>query len=215
MKALERLSVHAGPSESLLVFNEISTGYFFSNSLTHLRRMELPTLWIGQVHFCFKSCWVGCLNCQLKSRLLLFVLSHTVLGFYIMPGFMMFYDVIIWVLTCLAFCFSRKREITGWLTYCIFTFMCVYIWLFSSISLACRVRVCRSVVYGCGVSWSYSYKNIWWVWGWDRNYLPRSTIWYHEACQMMSNGYSKGRIFLSHTHTNNGFFSHIKTNRDN
>ena len=35
--------------------------------------------------------------------------------------------------------------------------------------------------------------------------VPRITDSHHEACQVMPNGGPKGRIFLSHPHTNNGF----------
>ena len=34
----------------------------------------------------------------------------------------------------------------------------------------------------------------------------RITDWHHEACRVMTNGDREGRIFLSHPHTNNGFF---------
>ena len=36
--------------------------------------------------------------------------------------------------------------------------------------------------------------------------VPRITDWHHEACRVMTNGDPEGRIFLSHPHTNNGFF---------
>ena len=36
--------------------------------------------------------------------------------------------------------------------------------------------------------------------------VPRITDWHHEACRVMTNGDRDGRIFLSHPHTNNGFF---------
>ena len=36
--------------------------------------------------------------------------------------------------------------------------------------------------------------------------VPRITIWHHEACRVMTNGDLEGRNFLSHVHTNNGFF---------
>ena len=37
--------------------------------------------------------------------------------------------------------------------------------------------------------------------------VPRITDWHHEACQVMTIGDPEGRIFLSHPHTNYGFFS--------
>ena len=37
--------------------------------------------------------------------------------------------------------------------------------------------------------------------------VPRITDWHHEACSVMTIGDREGRIFLSHPHTNNGFFS--------
>ena len=36
--------------------------------------------------------------------------------------------------------------------------------------------------------------------------VPRIAVWHHEACRVMTNGDSKGRIFLSYPHMNNGFF---------
>ena len=36
--------------------------------------------------------------------------------------------------------------------------------------------------------------------------LPRITIWHHKACLVMTNSDPEGRIFLSHPHTNYGFF---------
>ena len=36
--------------------------------------------------------------------------------------------------------------------------------------------------------------------------VPRITVWHHEACQVMTNGDPEGRIFLSYSHPNNGFF---------
>ena len=36
--------------------------------------------------------------------------------------------------------------------------------------------------------------------------VMRITIWHHKACQVMTNGDRVGQIFLSHPHTNNGFF---------
>ena len=37
------------------------------------------------------------------------------------------------------------------------------------------------------------------------------TVWHHEACLVMANGDPEVRIFLSHPHTNNGFFSLLTT----
>ena len=37
-------------------------------------------------------------------------------------------------------------------------------------------------------------------------YIPRITVWHHEACEVMTNSDSEERIFLSYPHTNNGFF---------
>ena len=34
----------------------------------------------------------------------------------------------------------------------------------------------------------------------------RITVWHHEACRVMTNSDQEGWIFLSHPHTNNGFF---------
>ena len=36
--------------------------------------------------------------------------------------------------------------------------------------------------------------------------VPRITDWYHKACRVMTIGDREGQIFLSHPHTNNGFF---------
>ena len=36
--------------------------------------------------------------------------------------------------------------------------------------------------------------------------VPRIIVWHHEACRVMTNGDSEGRIFLSHIYTKNGFF---------
>ena len=41
--------------------------------------------------------------------------------------------------------------------------------------------------------------------------VPRITDWHHEACRVMTNGDSEERIFLSHPHTNNGFFFLLTT----
>ena len=37
--------------------------------------------------------------------------------------------------------------------------------------------------------------------------VPRINVWHHEACRVMTNGDTEGRIFISHPHTINGFFS--------
>ena len=37
--------------------------------------------------------------------------------------------------------------------------------------------------------------------------VPMINAWHHEACWVMTNGDLQGRIFISHPHTNNGFFS--------
>ena len=39
----------------------------------------------------------------------------------------------------------------------------------------------------------------------------RITAWHHEAYRVMTNGDCKGQIFLSHLHTNNGFFFLLTT----
>ena len=39
----------------------------------------------------------------------------------------------------------------------------------------------------------------------------RITDWHQEACQVMTNSDSEGLIFLSHPHTNNGFFFLLTT----
>ena len=36
--------------------------------------------------------------------------------------------------------------------------------------------------------------------------VPRITDWHHEACRVMTSCDHEGWIFLSHPHTNNGFF---------
>ena len=36
--------------------------------------------------------------------------------------------------------------------------------------------------------------------------VSRINLWHHMACQVMGNGDPEGQIFLSHPHTNNGFF---------
>ena len=41
--------------------------------------------------------------------------------------------------------------------------------------------------------------------------VPRITDWHHEAGRVMANGALKGQIFLSHLHTNNGFFFFLAT----
>ena len=40
---------------------------------------------------------------------------------------------------------------------------------------------------------------------------PRIIDWHHEACRVITNGDDEGRIFLSHPHTNNGFFFFLTT----
>ena len=39
----------------------------------------------------------------------------------------------------------------------------------------------------------------------------RITVWHHEACRVMTNGDSEGRIILSYPHTSNGFFFLLTT----
>ena len=41
--------------------------------------------------------------------------------------------------------------------------------------------------------------------------VPRITDWHHEACRVMTNGDRERQIFLSHPHTNNGFFFLLTT----
>ena len=41
--------------------------------------------------------------------------------------------------------------------------------------------------------------------------VPRITVCHHEACRVMTNCDHEGRIFLSHPHTNNGFFIFLTT----
>ena len=41
--------------------------------------------------------------------------------------------------------------------------------------------------------------------------VMRITDWHQEACQVMTKGDCKGLIFLSHPHTNNGFFFLLTT----
>ena len=36
--------------------------------------------------------------------------------------------------------------------------------------------------------------------------FPVIIVWHHKACRVMTNGDHEGRLFLSHPHTNNGFF---------
>ena len=48
--------------------------------------------------------------------------------------------------------------------------------------------------------------NISCVWGWERKSVPRTTVWDHEACRVMTIGNLEGWIFLSPSHTNNGVF---------
>ena len=47
--------------------------------------------------------------------------------------------------------------------------------------------------------------------GWIEKSVPRITDWHHEFCRVMANGDREGRIFLSHPHTNNGFFFLLTT----
>ena len=37
--------------------------------------------------------------------------------------------------------------------------------------------------------------------------VPRITDWHHDACRVMTIGDREGRIFLSHSRINNGYFS--------
>ena len=41
--------------------------------------------------------------------------------------------------------------------------------------------------------------------------VPRVTDWHQVACRVMTNIDLEGRIFLSHPHTNNGFFFLLTT----
>ena len=41
--------------------------------------------------------------------------------------------------------------------------------------------------------------------------VPRITDWHREACQVMTIGDREGQIFISHPHTNNGFFFLLTT----
>ena len=36
--------------------------------------------------------------------------------------------------------------------------------------------------------------------------VPRITVWHHKACRVMKIVDPEGRIFLSHSHMNDGFF---------
>ena len=42
---------------------------------------------------------------------------------------------------------------------------------------------------------------------WIEKSVLRITNWHHESCRVMTNHDHEGCIFLSHPHTNNGFFS--------
>ena len=42
-------------------------------------------------------------------------------------------------------------------------------------------------------------------------FVPRFTIWHHEACRVMPNGDPEGQIFLSYPHKNNRFFFLLTT----
>ena len=41
--------------------------------------------------------------------------------------------------------------------------------------------------------------------------IPRIADWHHESCRVMTISDREGRIFLSHSHTNNGFFFLLTT----
>ena len=41
--------------------------------------------------------------------------------------------------------------------------------------------------------------------------VPRITDWHYEACRVMTISDHEGQIFLSHPHTNNGFFFLLTT----
>ena len=47
--------------------------------------------------------------------------------------------------------------------------------------------------------------------GGKEKYVLRITVWHYEACRVMTNGDPEGWIFLSHPHTNNGFFFLLTT----
>ena len=36
--------------------------------------------------------------------------------------------------------------------------------------------------------------------------VPKITVWYHKACQVITNSDPEGWLFLSHPYTNNQFF---------
>ena len=36
--------------------------------------------------------------------------------------------------------------------------------------------------------------------------VPKTAVWHHEACRVMTNGDTEGQIFLSYPRTKNGFF---------
>ena len=41
--------------------------------------------------------------------------------------------------------------------------------------------------------------------------VPTIAVWHHKACRVMTNGDLERRIFLSHSHRNNGFFFLLTT----
>ena len=51
-----------------------------------------------------------------------------------------------------------------------------------------------------------SYKNLSLVSGYDKKSVPRTTVWNHKACQVMTNGDPEEQIFLSHPRTKKGYF---------
>ena len=50
------------------------------------------------------------------------------------------------------------------------------------------------------------YKNLSECEGRIDKFVPRFTVWHHEASRVMTNGDPEGRIFLSYPHTNNRLF---------
>ena len=68
--------------------------------------------------------------------------------------------------------------------------------------------------YSCILSFFFLFKNIRIHHECDggiEKSVPRITDWHHEACRVMPNGDREGRIFLSHTYTNNGVFFLLTT----